>query len=112
MRYMLMFKSDQDVVPPCQHLAAMESFTDELTKSGVLLGSEGLRPTASGARVTRSGGKLAVVDGPFAEAKELVAGFALVEVPSKAAAIELAGRFLEVAGEGSAEIRELFDPHA
>ena len=106
---MLVFKSDKDVISPCQHVAAMESFAAGLKMSGVLLVSEGLRPTASGAQVRRSGGKVAVTDGPFAEAKVLVVGFVPVEVPSKVAAVGLAGRFLEIAGEGSAEIRELFD---
>jgi hypothetical protein len=78
----------------------------------VLVGTEGLKPSAyNGARLQRSGGKITVMDGPFAEAKELVAGFVLVEVPSKEAAVELAERFLEVAGEGSAEVREAFASH-
>lgn len=113
MRFMIMFKNDQETevdVPPCKDLAEMGTFIGELTKSGVLLATEGLKPSSEGARVRVSKGNVMVTDGPFAEAKELVAGFALVQVPSKAAAIELAQQFLAVAGQGSAEVREAFEP--
>ena len=116
MRFMIMFKADADTeaaAPACIALPEMGRFIEELRADGVLLGTEGLKPSAyNGARLQRSAGKITVTDGPFAEAKELVAGFVLVEVPSRDAAVELAERFLEVAGEGSAEVREAFDsPH-
>lgn len=116
MRYMILFKADAETeaaAPACMALPEMGRFIEELREDGVLLATEGLKPTAvNAARVGRTGGKVSVVDGPFAEAKELVAGFVLVEVPSKEAAVELAVRFLEVAGEGAAEVREVFDsPH-
>lgn len=113
MRYMLMFRNDGDSevdVPPCLDLAEMGAFIDELTRTGVLLGYEGLKPSEKGARVRMTGGKRVVMDGPFTEAKELVAGFALVQVPSKAAALDLAEQFLRIAGQGSAEVREAFEP--
>lgn len=117
MRFMIMFKADADTeadAPACIALPEMGRFIEELRDRGVLLGTEGLKPSGyNGARLHRTGGRITVTDGPFAEAKELVAGFVLVEVPSREAAVELAGRFLEVAGQGSAEVREAFDsPHA
>lgn len=117
MRFMIMFKADADTeaaAPACIALPEMETFIEELRSDGVLVATEGLKPSAyNGARLQRSAGKITVTDGPFAEAKELVAGFVLVEVPSRDAAVELAERFLEIAGEGSAEVREAFEsPHA
>ena len=78
-----------------------------MTKAGVLLGTEGCLPSATGARVRLSNGKLTVTDGPFTESKELIAGFALIRASSKEEAIELTKRFLEVAGEGESEIRQI-----
>ena len=113
MRFMIMFRNDGDSevdVPPCLDLAEMGRFIDQLTAAGVLLGYEGLKPSEKGARVRITGGKRAVMDGPFTEAKELVAGFALVQADSKQAAIDLAEQFLHIAGQGSAEVREAFEP--
>jgi hypothetical protein len=117
MRYMIMFKADSDTeaaAPACMVLPEMGRFIEHLRDEGVLLATEGLKPTTSGAaRIRNSGGRMTVLDGPFAEAKELVAGFVLVEVPSHAAAVELAQRFLSIAGDNTAaEVREVFDgPH-
>jgi hypothetical protein len=80
-----------------------------MTNAGVLLTTEGCQPSAKGARVRRSDGKLTVTDGPFTESKELIAGFALLNAKSKEEAIELTKRFLEVAGEGECEIRQIFE---
>lgn len=113
MRFMIMFRNDGDSevdVPPCLDLAEMGRFIDHLGSTGVLLGYEGLKPSAQGARVRVTNGKRAVLDGPFTEAKELVAGFALVQVESKEAAVDLAEQFLRIAGQGSAEVREAFQP--
>ena len=111
-RYMIMFKADADTeaaAPACFALPEMGEFIEQLRDEGVLVGTEGLKPSSlNAARVRRSGGKVSVVDGPFAEAKELIAGFALVEVPSRDAAVELAARFLEIAGDAAAEVREVF----
>lgn len=115
MRYMILFKADAETeaaAPACMALPEMGRFIEELREDGVLVATEGLKPTsANAARVGRAGGKVSIVDGPFAEAKELVAGFVLVEVPSRDAAVGLAVRFLEVAGEGAAEVREVFESH-
>jgi hypothetical protein len=110
MRFMLMFKTDQDVdVPACKDLDEMKAFIGDLTAAGVLLATEGLHPSAKGAHVRLAGGRVMVTDGPFTEAKELVAGFALVRVPSKDEAIALSQRFLTVAGSGACEVRQVFE---
>jgi hypothetical protein len=113
MRYMLMFKPEKDPEPgvhPCKKdLPRMKALMDDLRKSGVLVATEGLQSSDTGARVNFDGGKLSVIDGPFAEAKELVAGFAIVQVKSKDEAIEIARKFLEVAGEGQSEILQVIE---
>jgi hypothetical protein len=115
MRYMIMFKADKDTEdtgPACFLNPDMGRFIGELREQGVLVHTEGLKPSYEmGARVRRSAGKVTITDGPFAEAKELVAGFVLVEVPSREAAVELAGRFLEIAGDAAAEVREVIPAH-
>jgi hypothetical protein len=90
-------------------MAKMGAFIGELAQSGVLLATDGLQPSSKGARVRLSRGKLTVTDGPFTETKELIAGFAIVQVKSKAEAIELAERFLKLAGDGESEIRLMHD---
>jgi hypothetical protein len=96
--------------PPTQeHMTRMGELIQEMTKAGVLLATEGCLPSSKGARVRRSGAKVTVTDGPFAETKELIAGFALFEVQSKEEAIEWTKRFLEVAGDGESEIRQIFE---
>ena len=89
--------------------AEMEKFVEEGFKSGMLLATEGCLPSSKGARVRLSGGKLTVTDGPFTESKELIAGFALIQVTSKAEAIELTKRFLKLAGDGESEIRQIYE---
>jgi hypothetical protein len=88
----------------------MARLMGELQESGVLVYTDGLMPPDKGARVKLSNGKLTVRDGPFAEAKELVAGFAVVDVKSKAEAVELAKRFLTIAGGGESDVLEVFAP--
>jgi hypothetical protein len=81
----------------------------EMTRAGVLEATEGCLPSAQGARVRLSGGKITVTDGPFTESKELVAGFALLRMATRVEAIEAAKQFLAVAGEGECELRQIFD---
>ena len=111
-RFMIMFKADADTeaaAPACFALPEMGEFIEQLRDEGILVATEGLKPSSlNAARVRSSAGKVSVVDGPFAEAKELIAGFVLVEVPSKEAAVQLAERFLEIAGDAAAEVREVF----
>ena len=116
MRYLMMFKPDRNPEPgehACkQNLPEMAKLVGELTTAGVLLSSTGLLGSENGARLRLTGNKLSVTDGPFAEAKELVAGVAVVNVGSKAEAVELAGKFLRIAGGGDCEVRQVDEPAA
>jgi hypothetical protein len=90
-------------------MAVMGKLIEEGMKSGWLLATEGCLPSALGARVRRSGDNINVTDGPFTESKELVGGFAILKADSKEEAIELARKFLKVAGQGECELRQLYD---
>jgi hypothetical protein len=112
MRFMILVKADKDteagVLPSTELLAAMGKFNEELVKAGVMLAGEGLQPSSKGARVKFASSKRTVVDGPFAETKELVAGFWLWQVRSKEEAIEWVKR--APMPEGSVlEIRQVFE---
>ena len=114
MRFMIIVKADQQseagVLPDEKLLAAMTQYNEELVKAGIMLAGEGLHPSSKGARVRFSGTKRTVVDGPFAEAKELIAGFWLWEVRSKEEAIEWVKRCPNpTAGESEIEIRQVFE---
>jgi|SRR5579859_876641 len=115
MRFMLMFKGEKPLEPgdvACkQNLPEMRKLMGELKAKGVLISTEGLEGPEKGARVRFTGGKHTIIDGPFAEAKELIAGVCVVEVKSKQEAIDLARQFLEIAGEGESEIRQVMDVH-
>jgi hypothetical protein len=107
MRFMTLYKPGKESgAPPTQEeMAKMGRLIEEMTRAGVLIATDGLQPSSKGVRVTISDGKFTVVDGPFAETKELIAGYAIIEAKSKEHAIELTKRFLEVVGEGESEIR-------
>ena len=109
MRFLGLLKADKDFeagAPPRKELMEkMGKFIEEITKAGVLVTTAGLQPSSKGARVRLSNGKVTVIDGPFAETKELVASYALLETKSMAEAIQWTSRFLEVLGEGECEIR-------
>ena len=114
MRFMIIVKatkeSEAGVMPSERLLADMGKFNEELAKAGVLLAGEGLQPSSKGARVKFSGKKRTVVDGPFAETKELIAGYWLWQVKSMAEAIEWAKRCPNPTGdESELEIRPLFE---
>ena len=110
MRFLSIYKAAETGVPPTpEEMARMNELVREMTSRGVLLATEGCLPSALGARVRRSGEKVTVTDGPFTESKELVAGFAILEAGSREEAIELTRRFLDVAGDGECEIRQLFE---
>jgi len=97
-------------IPPSKELIeAMGKLMEETAQAGVLLAAEGVHPSSKGARVRFSGGKRTVTDGPFAEAKELIAGFAIIEVNSKQEAIEWATRFANVIGDVEIEIRQVVE---
>jgi hypothetical protein len=114
MRFMILVKANKDteagVLPSEQLLTEMGKFNEELVKAGVMLAGEGLQPSSKGARVKFSGAKRTVIDGPFAEVKELIAGFWLIEAKSKEEAIEWVKRIPNPTGEESEiEIRQVFE---
>ena len=110
MRFLSIYKTVERTSPPTQaEMATMGKLIAEAMKAGWLLATEGCLPTALGARVRRSDGKVTVTDGPFAEAKEVVGGFAILKANSKQEAIELAKRFLGVVGQGECELRQLYE---
>jgi hypothetical protein len=111
MRFLSIYKAAETNTPPTlEHVAKMGELIEKSMKAGALIATEGCLPSALGARVRLSGGKVTVTDGPFTESKELVAGFALLQAKSKQEAIEMAREFLGVAGDGECEIRQIFDP--
>ena len=112
MRYMIIVKanaeSEADVMPNAEIIDAMGRFNDELIKAGVMLAGEGLRSTRYGSLVQYKGGKFSVTDGPFAESKEAIAGFWIVDVKDKAEALEWVKRIPFEEGE-TVELRKVFE---
>ncbi|CAI8751119.1 YCII domain-containing protein [Pseudomonas sp. IT-P12] len=115
MRFMIIIKASADseagVMPSQELLTAMGNYNEELAKAGILLAGEGLHPSSKGARVRFSGDKRSVIDGPFAETKELIAGFWLWQVKSKEEAIEWVKRCPNPmpGTESEIEIRQVFE---
>jgi hypothetical protein len=115
MRFMIIRKADADteagVMPDEPLLAAMGQYNETLAKAGVLLDGAGLQPSSKGARVTFRNGKPRVVDGPFAEAKELIAGYTIIQAKSREEAIEWVRRWPVQDGGGNVEIeiRQMFE---
>ena len=114
MRFMIIVKATKDseagVMPSEQLLTEMGKFNEELVKAGIMLAGDGLHPTSKGARVIFSGNKRTVIDGPFAETKELIAGYWLWQVKSKDEAIEWGKRCPNPhQGGGEIEIRQVFE---
>lgn len=115
MRVMVIMKANKDseagIMPKPEAFAAMGKFNEELEKAGILLGGDGLRPSSKGKRVRFSGDKRLVIDGPFAETKELIAGYGLWQVKSMEEAVEWVKRApCPHEGEAEVEIRQLFEP--
>jgi hypothetical protein len=115
MRFLVMVKANADseagVMPSEEMLTQMTRFNEELVNAGVMLAGEGLHPSSRGARVKFSGNKRTVVDGPFAETKELIAGFWLMQCKSKEEVIEWVKRCPNPTGaESEIEIRQIFEP--
>lgn len=109
MRFLMTYTGD-DKPPTPEKMEAIGKFSEEMARSGVLLDTGGILPSSKGAKVSMTNGKFSVVDGPFPETKELVVGYAIVQVATKEEAIECARRFMSVAGDGEGEIRQLFGP--
>jgi hypothetical protein len=114
MRFMILLKADEHTeageMPSEELLAAMGKFNEEMVNAGVFLGGEGLQPSSKGARVRIKGSERTVVDGPFTETKELIAGFWLIEVKSKEEAIEWVKRIpAPLEGDAEIELRQVFE---
>jgi hypothetical protein len=116
MRFMIIVKANQDseagVMPEEKLMGEMAKYHEELQKAGALLDGSGLQASSKGWRIRYSGGKRTVTDGPFTEAKELIAGYTLIQVKSRAEALEWTRRFPNPAGEGKEaeiEVRQLFE---
>ena len=115
MRFMILRLADKDteasVMPSEELLTAMGKYMEDLAKAGVLLGGEGLHPSSRGARVEFKHGKPTVIDGPFAEAKELIAGYTMLQVKSEEEALEWVKRWpaLDAGGNVRLEIRRVFE---
>jgi hypothetical protein len=120
-RFMMLVKADKDyergAPPPPALMAAIGALGQEMAQAGKLLEMGGLAPTAMGALLNLEGGAIRVTDGPFAESKEVIGGYAIMQAGSKAEAIELGRRFLQVHADvmgksykGQVEVRQLFDP--
>ncbi|HEX6017447.1 MAG TPA: YciI family protein [Burkholderiaceae bacterium] len=115
MRFLSMIRLQENTgqVPSEQLMSDMGKLIEELTGTGQLVSTAGLRPTAEGVRVRLRGGKLSVQDGPFVEAKEVIGGYAIVEAASRQEAVELTRRFLKVHGDGwdiECELRQIDGP--
>src|SRR5260221_11267627 len=117
MKFMMIVKSaERSGFPPKELMDAIDHLSQDAAKAGTMIGSGGLGPTALGARVRLSDGKVTVIDGPFTEAKEIIGGYAQFELNSKQQAIESAVRFMELhkkhwpGWEGETEVRQMFGP--
>ena len=112
MRFMMLYKPGKETnAPPSQQeIAAMGQLIGDMAKAGGLIATDGLQHSSKGARVRIDGGKFTVTDGPFTEAKELVAGYTLIQVKSREEALEWARRFPNPAlADGEIEVRQLFE---
>jgi hypothetical protein len=116
MRFMIIRKADSEteanVMPSEDLLVAMGKYNEELVKAGVMIAGDGLQSSSKGARVKFSGGKPTIIDGPFTEAKELIAGYSILQVNSKQEAIDWVKKWPTLDGHGNVEIeiRQLFEP--
>jgi hypothetical protein len=110
MRFLSVYKTVERGQPPTpDEMARMEKLIEEGMKAGTLLATEGCLPSKLGARVRQSRGSVTVTDGPFAEAKEVIGGLAILNANSKEEAIQMVKDFMKVAGDGECELRQLYD---
>jgi hypothetical protein len=111
MRFMALYKpgTDGGLPPTEQEMTDMGQLIEEMAKAGTLIATGGLSPSSRGFRVRYDGGKMTVTDGPFAETKELVGGYAILEAKSKDHAVDLTKHFLSVVRAGESEVRELWE---
>ena len=111
MKFLCLYKpAKKEGTPPTQQeMELMGKLIEDWMKAGVLLATEGCLPSSLGARVRQSNGKISITDGPFTESKEIVGGFALIKVNSKEEAIERTKIFLNIAGDGETELRQVYE---
>jgi hypothetical protein len=105
-------KTEAGVMPEEKMIASMATYHEELARAGVLLDASGLQPTSKGYRIRYSGGKRTVIDGPFTESKEIIAGYTMIQTKTREEALEWAKRFPNPVGEGEdaeIEVRQLFE---
>ena len=110
MKYLSIYKTaERDVPPSAGGMARMGKLIEDGMRSGVLVAVEGCMPSRVGAQVRLSKGKVAVTDGPFTESKEVVGGLAIIRADSREAAVEYVKEFLQIAGDGECELRQLYE---
>ena len=113
MKFLSMYKSVERNAPPSrEEMTKMGKLVEEGMKAGWLVATEGCLPSALGARVRSTNGKVSVTDGPFTESKEVIGGFAILRANSKEEAIQLAKDFLQVVGDGECELRQIYEAGA
>ncbi len=110
MKFLMTYEQTTKAPPTPEKMAAIGAFSQQMAKSGILLMTGGLQRPTKGTHVKLSGSDFTVTDGPYAETKELIDGFALIQVASREEAIEVARKFMTVAGDGHGEILQVFDP--
>src|SRR5262245_60402044 len=111
MKFLLTYQQRTDLPPPSpEKIAAIGAYTHKMIQAGVVVMTGGLVRPTTGTQIKCEAGKISVTDGPFAETKELIDGFALVECASKEEAIRLATEFMQLAGDGTGEVLQVFDP--
>ena len=110
MRYLSVYKTAERNEPPTpEMMASMGRLVEEMTRAGALVTTGGCLPSALGFRARRTNGKVTTLDGPFTESKEIIGGFAILDVESKEEAIEWTKRFLALVGDGESEVRQLYE---
>jgi hypothetical protein len=110
MKFLMTYAANQKAPPSPEQMAEIGKFSQEMAASGVLLMTGGLVRPTQGIRVQLAAGKFTVTDGPYTETKELIDGFALIDVKSREEALALAQRFMTIAGEGEGEVLQVFEP--
>lgn len=111
MKFLMTYTQSPDAPPPTPaKMAAIGAYSEKNMKAGILLMTGGLVRPSHGIKLRAEEGKISVTDGPFAETKELIDGFALIQVASKEDAIAVASEFMQLAGDGTGEILQVFDP--
>ncbi len=110
MKFLMTYASSSKAPPTPEQMAAIGKFTEENIKAGIVLMTGGLQRPTKGTHVRFAGGSFAVTDGPFAETKELIDGFALIKADSREEAVKIAERFMRLAGDGDGEVLQVFDP--